>query len=101
MHPHEVAFPIRFVVSEDKSSKDSDLNFVGIPPVMVHANVDPEAQLSVGEIYKVGAVRDGCLHVTCREGQDGVVSLAIKAALATFSEPFLNYGVFAEFTLTP
>lgn len=100
VHSHEVAFPVRFVVSQEKSSNDPDLHFAGIPPVVVHADVDPETLLSVGEIYKVGAAVDGCLHVKCRVDQDDVVSLATKAALVTFSEHFLNYGVFAEFTLT-
>lgn len=100
VHSHEVSFPVSFVFSKERSSSGLDLDLASIPQVVVHASTAYGLQLSAGAIYEVKPMIGDCLHVKCREYQDSVVSLAIKAALGEFKPLFLNYGVFAEYSIT-
>lgn len=101
VHSKEIAFPIRFIVSVEKSTNDPDLNFAGIPAVMVYANRSYETQLPVGVDFEVQGPIERCLQVKFREAKPSVVSLAIKEALTSFSSYFGGYDIVAEFTLTP
>lgn len=100
VHSHQVRFPIRFVVAEELSVA-SDLNFSGIPPVVVYANTVYERQLSADLNFEVKPRIGGYLQVKCRADQDGVVAGAIKAALIAFNAAFGEYEVEARFEITP
>ena len=101
VHSHAAVFPIRFVVSEEKSSSDLDFNFSGTPNVMVYDNTCFEDQLPNDVDIEIREPINGCLQVKCRADKSGVIADAIKAALFEFNSNFEGYDIVAEYTLTP